>query len=95
MLQKEIKFLNQVRKKLHCQEKDCGKNITFEVSENDIEFLGSEKIKFRGKCSKCLGSVTIKATDWHMFNRLMSETKLVTVKSTYNALFDDGEEADA
>lgn len=95
MLQKEIKFLNQVRKKLHCQEKDCGKNITFQVSENDVEFLGSDKIKFQGKCSKCLGTVTIKSTDWMMFNRLMGETKLVTVKSTYNSLFEDPSDTDA
>jgi hypothetical protein len=95
MLQKEIKFLNQIRKKLHCQEQGCGKNITFEVSENDVEFLSDEKIKFRGKCSKCLGTITIKSTDWIMFNRLMGDAKLVAVKSTFNSLFDDGEEDDA
>ena len=89
MLKKEIAFLDRVRKKLHCQEQDCGKNITFEVSENDIKFLSKDKIKFHGKCSKCLGTVTIKSADWLLFNKLMGDTKLVTVKSTYNLLFED------
>ena len=95
MLKKEITFLNRVRKQLHCQEQDCGKNITFEVGENDIEFLNDDKVKFYGKCSKCLGTVKIKATDWLIFNKLMGETKLVAIKSTYNSLFEDPKDADA
>ena len=95
MLKKEMSFLNKIRKKLHCQEDGCGKHITFEVSENNIEFLDKEKIKFNGKCSKCLGTVTIKSVDWLLFNRLMGETKLVTVKSTYNTLFEDPKNSDS
>jgi len=94
MLKKEIEFLNRVQKKLNCKERDCGKYITFEVGENEIEFLSKEKIKFNGKCSKCLGTVKIKSADWLLFNKLMGNTKLVAIKSTYNSLFADPRDSD-
>ena len=95
MLKKEIEFLNKIQKKLNCKERDCGKHITFEVGENEIEFLSQEKIKFHGKCSKCLGTVKIKSTDWLLFNKLMGDTNLVALKSTYNSLFEDPSKSDS
>ena len=89
MLKKEITFLNRVRKSLACQIEKCGENIIFTVSENDVQFLGKDKIKFTGKCTKCLRTVKIKSTDWETFNKLMGQSKLEMSKSTYSSLFDE------
>jgi hypothetical protein len=89
MLKKEITFIERVRKKLACQIDNCGKNIVFTVSENDIKFLDKDKIKFTGKCTKCLRTVKIKSTDWQMFNKLMGQSKLEMSNSTYSAIFEE------
>jgi len=89
MLKKEITFLNLVRKKLVCQLDNCGEHIVFTVSENDIKFLAKDKVKFFGKCTKCLKTVKIKSTDWQMFNKLMGQSKLEMSNSTYSAIFEE------
>jgi len=87
MLKKEITFLNRIKKALACQIEKCGVNIVFTVSENDIKFLDKDKIKFMGKCTKCLRTVKIKSTDWETFNKLMGQSKLEMSKSTYSNMF--------
>jgi len=89
MLKKEITFIERVRKKLACQIDKCGENIVFTVSENDIKFLAQDKIKFFGKCTKCLRTIKIKSTDWQMFNKLMGQSKLEMSNSTYSAIFEE------
>ena len=89
MLKKEITFIDRVRKNLACQLDKCGEHIVFTVSENDIKFLAQDKIKFMGKCTKCLRTVKIKSTDWQMFNKLMGQSKLEMSNSTYSALFEE------
>ncbi len=89
MLKKEITFLDRVRKKLACQIDKCGENIIFTVSENDIKFLAKDKVKFFGKCTKCLSTIKIKSTEWEMFNKLMGQSKLEMSNSTYSALFEE------
>jgi len=89
MLKKEITFLNRISKSLACQIENCGKNIVFTVSENDIKFLAKDKVKFYGKCTKCLRTVKIKSTDWQMFNKFMGQSKLEMSNSTYSAIFEE------
>ena len=89
MLKKEITFIDRVRKNLACQLDKCGEHIVFTVSENDIKFLAQDKIKFYGKCTKCLRTVKIKSTDWQMFNKLMGQSKLEMSKSTYSNIFEE------
>ena len=89
MLKKEITFIDRVRKNLACQLDKCGEHIVFTVSENDIKFLAQDKIKFMGKCTKCLRTVKIKSTDWQMFNKLMGQSKLEMSKSTYSNMFEE------
>ena len=89
MLKKEITFIDRVRKNLACQLDKCGEHIVFTVSENDIKFLAQDKIKFFGKCTKCLRTVKIKSTDWQMFNKLMGQSKLEMSKSTYSNIFEE------
>ena len=89
MLKKEITFIDRVRKNLACQLDKCGENIIFTVSENDIKCLAKDKIKFFGKCTKCLRTVKIKSTEWEMFNKLMGKSKLEMSNSTYSAIFEE------
>ena len=89
MLKKDITFLNDIRKKLSCQLENCGVNFTFEVNESEIKFLDKDKIKFAGKCAKCLRTIKIKSTDWDRFNRLMGKSTLTMTKSTYDAIFEE------
>ena len=87
MLKKEITFLNRIRKILACQIENCGQNIVFTDSENDIKFLDKDMDYKLDLYDQFLRTVKIKSTDWETFNKLMGKSKLEMSKSTYSLLF--------
>ena len=73
--------------KLECYEEKCG---TFEltIAENTLKFLPKEQHIYTAVCSTCKKPLRVKAKELLSFERVFGAFEIVTLKSTFDKLFE-------
>lgn len=81
-------FLQRIQAKLNCDLSSCVNDIAFTVTQNEQNKADSKDCVFIGLCSKCHKSFKLKGQAYNNFQRVIGQTKLKVVQSTFDGLFE-------
>jgi hypothetical protein len=88
MNKRDESFVKRIQTKLNCDLSSCINDIAFTVTEHDQKNVDSKDCVYRGLCSKCHKSFKLKGQAFHNFQRIIGQSKLTVVQSTFNDLFE-------
>lgn len=74
--------------KLNCDLSSCVNEIVFTVTAHEESKAESKDRVYKGQCSKCHKSFKLKGQAFNNFQRLIGQTKLAVVQSTFDDLFE-------
>jgi hypothetical protein len=83
----ENKSITALRKKMHCQQENCGQHFTFNVSEKYLKNIPKQKQRYTGTCSKYNMSIKLTPSQLRLFSTHMGEPSFNVMKSTFDQLF--------
>jgi hypothetical protein len=88
MNKRDETFLQRIQAKLNCTLSSCINDIAFTVAENEQNKAESKDRVYIGLCSKCHKSFKLKGQAFNNFQRVIGQTKLAVVQSTFDDLFE-------
>ena len=87
----ESKKLATIKKKLNCDLVDCRECLQFEVLDAELKHLEKEKVRYRGKCTKCNSSVVLNNKQIELLEKAIGKVHIAERKLNFDSLFDTDE----
>ncbi|MDP1519350.1 hypothetical protein Q8A57_00020 [Porticoccus litoralis] len=87
----ESKKLETIKKKLNCDLVDCRECLQFEVLDAELKHLEKEKVRYRGKCTKCNSSVVLNNKQIELLEKAIGKIHIAERKLNFDSLFDTDE----
>ena len=87
----EHKKLASIKKKFNCDLGDCIESLSFDILDTELKFVDKEKIKYRGRCTKCNASCVVSSKNIQLLERVFSKVNIIELKSNFDSLFDSNE----
>lgn len=83
----ELKKIATIKKKLNCDLVDCTDKLAFEVLDTELEHLEREKVKYRGRCTKCKMLIVVNRKQIDLIEKAFGKVHIVVRKLNFDSLF--------
>ena len=87
MYKVDLAMRKKKESKLECYAENCGK-FELTIAENTLKFLPKEQHIYTARCGNCKKAIAVKAKELRSFERVFGDYDVVTMKSTFDKLFE-------